>query len=315
MKTPVVSVVMPAYNAEKHIEASIVSVLSQQFTEWELLIINDGSSDNTQEIIDKYVALDIRIKSFYQQNSRQGKARNVGIQQAKGEYVAFLDADDIMFPDRLSYQIQTIEDSAFDMLFNNAYKFKDDYNASNLETFLVKNETFTGNQALHSFLEMNPVPMLTVLVRKKALEEVGCFSINPTFENAEDYHLWLKLLKAGKNIFSTDKIVGAYRLYEQSTTFYDSLSFADSVFAITDILKDKNELKKIRNIFTQKKRIFIADTRKMPREIYFKKIKKILPGQSSTQGHYRMIKAIDLLFGRKASRRYFSILLKILYGY
>ena len=315
MKNPVISVIMPAYNAEKYIGESIESVLSQQYAHWELLIINDGSSDNTQQIIDKYILQDNRIRTFYQENSKQGKARNLGIQNARGEYIAFLDSDDIMFPDRLSYQFQTLVNSNFDMLFNNAYKFSYDYRADNLKDFLVKDEIFKGKAALNRFLEMNPVPMLTVLVRKQALEEVGCFSINPLFENAEDYHLWLKLLQAGKNIFSTDKVVGAYRLYEQSTTFYDSLSFVDSVFAITDILKEKKDSKELKKIIKQKKRMFIAQTRKMPQEIYFSKIKKMLSIHPSNSFHYTMIKKLDLFFGRKTSRRYFSILLNLLYGY
>lgn len=315
MRGPAISVIMPAFNAGKYIGEAIESVLSQTYCDWELLIINDGSTDNTQTIIDTFINRDSRIRSLYQENAKQSKARNLGIQHAKGEYIAFLDSDDIMFPDRLSYQIQLLVNSEFDMIFNDAYKFRYNYRIENEESFHVKNESFHGEKALITFLEMNPVPMLTVMVKKKALLEVGSFSVNSLFEHAEDYHLWLKLLKSGKKIFSTNVIVGSYRIYDQSTTFFDGLSFGDSIYAILDLFKSQEKDLRLKKIFNQKKRIFIAQSRKIPQEVYFKKVKKILLINPRNRVHFKIIKIIDAIFGRKASRRYFSIILWLLYGY
>jgi teichuronic acid biosynthesis glycosyltransferase TuaG len=315
MRGPAISVIMPAFNAGKYIGEAIESVLSQTYCDWELLIINDGSTDNTQTIIDTFINRDSRIRSLYQENAKQSKARNLGIQHAKGEYIAFLDSDDIMFPDRLSYQIQLLVNSEFDMIFNDAYKFRYNYRIENEESFHVKNQSFHGEKALITFLEMNPVPMLTVMVKKKALLEVGSFSVNSLFEHAEDYHLWLKLLKSGKKIFSTNVIVGAYRIYDQSTTFFDGLSFGDSIYAILDLFKSQEKDLRLKKIFNQKKRIFIAQSRKIPQEVYFKKVKKILLINPRNRVHFKIIKIIDAIFGRKASRRYFSIILWLLYGY
>ena len=100
MHTPFVSVIMPAYNAATFIAGSIKSVVKQSFTNWELIIIDDGSTDNTKNIINCFINKDARIKYHYQQNGKQGKARNAGLALAKGKYIAFIDADDVWLPNK-----------------------------------------------------------------------------------------------------------------------------------------------------------------------------------------------------------------------
>ena len=116
---------MPAYNAAEFIQDSIDSVLGQTFFNWELIIINDGSTDNTSEIIQKNIDADNRIISFSQENGKQGKARNLGIKYAKGEYLAFLDADDVWMPDKLAMQLNQIKEKKVDLVFSDSYMFTD----------------------------------------------------------------------------------------------------------------------------------------------------------------------------------------------
>jgi len=92
---PMVSIIIPAYNAGRFISETIESVLLQSFTNWELIIVNDGSKDNTGEIISKYAAADKRISIITKENSGVSDTRNKGIEKSKGEMLAFLDADDI----------------------------------------------------------------------------------------------------------------------------------------------------------------------------------------------------------------------------
>jgi glycosyltransferase involved in cell wall biosynthesis len=96
---PKVSVIMPAYNAELFLETAIDSVLSQSFQDWELIVIDDGSSDSTANILEKYENYKLRI--IHQENSGEACARNVGLENAQGEYIAFLDADDFYYPNAL----------------------------------------------------------------------------------------------------------------------------------------------------------------------------------------------------------------------
>jgi glycosyltransferase involved in cell wall biosynthesis len=101
-----ISIIMPAFNAEKYIESAIESVLNQTFDDWELIIINDGSYDNTEKIIRRYK--DSRIKCFTQQNKGASVARNVGLENMSGDYFCFLDADDYLTPGSLEYRIRKL---------------------------------------------------------------------------------------------------------------------------------------------------------------------------------------------------------------
>lgn len=107
--TPLVSVVMPCYNASRFIREAIESVCAQSYKNWELIIVDDGSSDNSVQILAEYTAKDNRIKLIQQPNRGACVARNNGIDHARGEYVKFLDADDILCPNCLEEQVQQIE--------------------------------------------------------------------------------------------------------------------------------------------------------------------------------------------------------------
>ena len=91
-----ISVIIPAYNAEKYIGRAIESILSSSFRNFELIIVNDGSIDNTDKILQHYEQIDNRVKVFNKQNGGSASARNVGISNAKGDYICFVDADDFI---------------------------------------------------------------------------------------------------------------------------------------------------------------------------------------------------------------------------
>lgn len=107
METPLVSIITPTYNSEKFISATILSLLSQTYTNWEMIIVDDCSTDSTEEIIQEFIKDDSRI-SFYQlqKNSGPGIARNQAVDLAKGRYIAFLDSDDLWKPEKLQKQIE-----------------------------------------------------------------------------------------------------------------------------------------------------------------------------------------------------------------
>ena len=96
-----ISVIVPVYNAEKYISKCIDSILSQTFKDFELILINDGSTDNSDLICDKYASIDNRVKVFHKKNGGAGSARNLGIQKASGDWVMFVDSDDWIEPECL----------------------------------------------------------------------------------------------------------------------------------------------------------------------------------------------------------------------
>lgn len=104
-----ISVIMPAYNSERYISEAIESVLNQSYTNWELVIVDDGSSDRTPEIIDEYAETDSRIKVFHRKNSGVSAARNFALQNICGEYVTFIDSDDLYHTDRLKIMYSVFE--------------------------------------------------------------------------------------------------------------------------------------------------------------------------------------------------------------
>ena len=108
---PVVSVVMPAYNAGLYIEESIGSVIAQTYPYWELIVVDDGSTDDSRRKVETLAAADAGVRYIYQENGRQGKARNAGIAMARGGLVAFLDADDLWVPEMLEQQLALLDSS------------------------------------------------------------------------------------------------------------------------------------------------------------------------------------------------------------
>ena len=119
---PKVSVLMPVYNEEKYISEAIESVLNQTFNDWELIIVNDGSTDNTQKIAEKYTKEDKRITLInHKKNEYKSSALNNGIKYSKGEYICYLDGDDMYLKNKLKFQVNYMEKyPKIDMLYGRA---------------------------------------------------------------------------------------------------------------------------------------------------------------------------------------------------
>lgn len=113
-----ISVIMPVYNKEKYIEASLRSVLQQSFDDIEILVVDDGSTDRSSEIIDQFADRDPRIRVFHVRNGGVSSARNIGLEHAQGRWIQFLDADDMLEPDYLQNAVQVLEKEKADILFS-----------------------------------------------------------------------------------------------------------------------------------------------------------------------------------------------------
>ena len=129
---PLVSIVMPVYNCEKYLQESIESVLSQSYQNWELLIVDDGSTDRSPGIIDAYAQKDARIKSVHKKNEGVSVARNVALEHIRGEYVTFIDSDDVYHVDRLKEMLYVFETNKnCDIVFSGHKEFKGKLTISN----------------------------------------------------------------------------------------------------------------------------------------------------------------------------------------
>ena len=182
----IISIIIPVYNAEKTIESTINSVLNQTFIDFELIVINDGSTDSTLEIVHKIT--DPRLKIFSYANANQAASRNRGIAKATGEYIAFLDADDLWTPDKLESQINLLKNNSTAAV---VYSWTNCINEFNQFLYPGTRANFSGNVYQNLLLADFISNGSNALIRKQALEEVGVFDVE--LPVAEDWDLWLRL--------------------------------------------------------------------------------------------------------------------------
>lgn len=222
---------MPAYNAGRFIAESINSVQSQSYGDWELIVIDDGSSDDTYRIARDLSKQDKRIKVFRQENGGPARARNNGIKEASGDAIAFLDADDLWLPNKLEQQVTFLENNPqVALLFSHAIVVGPDGREEGLIKCGVGE--FSGLSGQHMLLKENQINTLTVICRSEVFDKVGLF--NEKFSLAEDYHLWIRILMEGYMLFGLNLRTACYRMHNSSLSAKDRTLYLPSI----DILED-----------------------------------------------------------------------------
>lgn len=205
---PLVSVIMPSYNSEKYIAESIESVLNQRYSNIELLITDDCSTDGTKDVVASYAENDFRVK-FYQLNENSGAAcaRNNSLKNSVGRYVAFLDSDDVWHLDKLNSQISFMLKNEYCMTFT-AYEVVQESGMSFIPPRLVD----TDSKAIVNYSDMlkkrATMGCSTVVVDR---ELFGDF-LMPNIRTGQDYALWLSLLKTGVKAHCIREVYTFYRL-------------------------------------------------------------------------------------------------------
>ena len=213
---------MPAYNAEKYIAASIESVLAQTYSDWELIVVDDGSTDRTATIVQEFVKRDPRIKYVFQENGRLGKARNTGIRNSTGTLVAFLDSDDLWMPTKLEAQTRAMAENNADVVYSKSYVFRDGNIDNETETLKSPTGKFSGPDFVDFLVCQNQIPVLTVLLKRSALDRVGLFEEGEAYHGCEDYDLWLRLARAGFVFYGMSDVLARYRRHEKAMTAIQS---------------------------------------------------------------------------------------------
>ncbi|HWR06358.1 glycosyltransferase family 2 protein [Sporomusa sp.] len=202
---PIVSVVIPAYNAGMTIERTIQSVLNQTYPSYEILVVDDGSCDDTQEKVQRYGD---SVHYIYQANAGAAAARNTGVNSAKGEWIAFLDADDEWHPQKLEIQMQfTTSKQDVVLVTNNPLIVRD---GEQKDFSPVSGEPTYSIWRHELFLRRNKIHTSSVLISKAAYEAVG--GCDTGLLNAQDRDLWLKLLYIGTGICINEPLTKYYHL-------------------------------------------------------------------------------------------------------
>ncbi len=212
---PLVSIIVTCFNQASYLERSVKSVLSQTFTDLECMIVDDGSTDNTQEVAKQLMSLDSRISYFYKENGGVSSSRNFGFQQAQGEWIQFLDGDDWIHEDKIRFQLSYVSESnkkntAFYTDYERVFIDKEDKIIDRLENIVG---SLTGEQLIQrllipDFLAESPFPLLQqCLLMHRSIFEKKIF--DERLKALQDRDFCLDLLLARVNFIYTP-MIGAY---------------------------------------------------------------------------------------------------------
>ena len=206
---PLVSVIMPCYNMEDYVAESIASVQRQTYSHWELLIVDDASTDSTKEVVRDLADQDERIHFVAKpQHSGIADTRNQCIQMAQGRILAFLDADDIWHPEKTETQLRFMSDNNVGFTYT-TYDWIDE----NGQT-LKKSIHTIGNLDYKAYLRNTIIGCSTVMVDTSIVGEVAV----PRFRTSEDAATWLNILKKGFLAYALDKPLVSYRIRRKSAS-------------------------------------------------------------------------------------------------
>lgn len=204
-----VSIVIPTYNHAEYLGKCLDSVLRQTYRNWEAIVVNNHSQDNTAEVVGGFSDPRIRMIDF-KNNGIIAASRNEGIRQARGEFIAFLDSDDSWYPEKLKRCLEKLEAGA-DLVSHGMCYIKDGKRWKDVMCGPAK-------MAEYSNLLYNGscITISATIVRKKNLESVFCFDEDPAIVTAEDYELWLKLAKGKIRTFFINDVLGEYACHDKN---------------------------------------------------------------------------------------------------
>jgi len=233
---PRVSVVIPTYNHETYIAEAVESVLAQTYQDFELIVIDDGSTDNTRQVLEPYLD---RITYLYQENQGRSLARNRGIQVAQGEYIAFLDADDWFLPRKLELQTHFLDEHSEVGMVTSGW-IETDEQGKTLRR--VEPWHWKPHLGLAECVMSIPVIPSSLQVRRCWLDAVGLF--DESLDWNEDQDLYLRLVTDGCRLVWLPEIVSCYRLRGNHMSQYmshmreDALTVLDKFYARPDVPED-----------------------------------------------------------------------------
>ena len=209
MKNDIISIITPLYNSEKYIKQTIESVLAQTYKKWEIIVVDDVSTDKGIVIVKKYISKDNRIKLIQlEKNGGGAVARNKAIESANGRYIAFLDSDDLWHPKKLEKQIKFMQKKGYAFTFTKYQKMKE--NGELLDTYMDVPKRINYKKALFG----NPIGCLTAVYDVEKLGKIYM----PNIRKRQDYALWLKILKKEKYAYGLNESLAYYRLRENSVS-------------------------------------------------------------------------------------------------
>lgn len=201
-----VSIIIPSWNTASYVREAVDSALAQTYPNCEIIVVDDGSTDDTKAVLEPYVRTK-KITYIYQANTGLSGARNAGIKASRGEFIALLDSDDIFLPEKIAEQVTYLnEHPACDVSYCNLYHFWDGESA----LLRLNYEYYSGDDVLPHLLHMNFIAPLSVVLRRSVIERFGAFDEN--LKRSEDLEFWLRLAHGGARIEFLPKRLAKLRM-------------------------------------------------------------------------------------------------------
>lgn len=222
-----ISIIIPSYNHGRFIGEAINSVLRQTYNNWEIIIVDNNSNDNTDQVLAKYN--DIRIKVYkINNNGIIAKSRNLGIKLSKGRWVAFLDSDDWWTDDKLEIVVNTIKNNP-DLIY---HRLRIVYNGHNYRSKVLKSKVAKNNITKDLLINGNYICNSSVIIKRNIIERVGFINEDLELVGSEDYNTLLKISQITNNFVYIPKTLGYYRYHN------DGVSKKDMSISINYATKD-----------------------------------------------------------------------------
>ncbi len=234
-----ISIICPVYNNEKFLDDCIHSVLEQSFLEWELILVDDGSTDRSSTICDRYASLDKRIKAYHKNNEGQWLTREFGISKAKGEYFIFLDSDDMLEVDALNTLDQAIKLSHSDVLLYDICKLNLDMSKICLQELHEHKHLNNSKDIINfCFIKNNCISLCVYCFRKDFYLSCGLnYSVDKTMRSQEDFLMLFEILRQLSDLTVIPKILYIYRTNNNSVSstlnvkdYYRNIFISDSIY-------------------------------------------------------------------------------------
>lgn len=234
MNNPLVSIIVPCYNQAQYLDEALQSVLVQTHINWECIIVNDGSTDHTEEVVKRWVSKDSRFVCLKKENRGLSSARNAGLEAAKGDYIQFLDSDDYIVKTKLELSLEGLQDETDTIVISNFNMFTENINDLQNPFCNLKAENFNFKSLLFGWDYEFNIPIHCGFFRKKIFDD---FRFPEDLKAKEDWIFWLVSFQVEPNVIFIDKSLAYYRIHKTSMTKDFKLMEASSLMVISHLKK------------------------------------------------------------------------------
>lgn len=210
-----VSIIIPVYNQEKYLQETFQSIVNQTYSNWECVLVNDGSRDNSVAIIEEQIKLDERFYFINSENKGVSHARNLALKHVKGDYILFLDGDDLIHPEKIQKAITHFQnDSDLGIVFNTTNYFQNNIE-NTLYPIKIDEKLLNFDDLLLFWSEKIIIPIHSAIIKKSLLEGI---EFNTELTAQEDWLVWLLLFEKKPKVLVLEEVLSYYRKHNSSRT-------------------------------------------------------------------------------------------------